>query len=120
MVGAFDFTAADADILRLYWAFFLREAEPDGAKYWIAQSRSGLSLDDIAWAFAESAEFGLRYGRVADHEFLDIVYRNVLGRRYDSAGFAYWMAEIQRGLPRSGAVRWIAANSEFELAHPYF
>ncbi len=119
MVTAFDFVEADAEILRLYWAFFLREAEPDGAKYWIAQRRSGLSLDDIAWAFSESAEFELRYGPTDDRQFLDIVYRNVLGRTYDSAGFTYWMTEIQRGLPRSGTVRWIAANAEFVLAHPY-
>ncbi len=119
MTSAYDFEAGDADTLRLYWAFFNREPDIRGAKYWISQSRAGMTLDDMAYNFAESVEFGLTYGSVTDHEFLEIVYRNVLGRRYDAAGYEYWLTMINRGLPRSGAVRWIAANAEFVTAHPY-
>ncbi len=119
MTNAFDFQAGDADTLRLYWAFFNREPDVAGAKYWIGLSRNGMTLDAMAYNFARSVEFQQRYGQVSDHAFLDIVYRNVLGRRYDSTGFEYWLSLINRGLPRSGAVRWIAANAEFVAAHPY-
>lgn len=119
LTTAYDFVESDADLLRLYWAFFGRSPDVVGAQYWISQSRAGLSLDDIAYNFAASVEFQLRYGAVNDHEFLDILYRNVLGRRYDTAGFNYWLGLIDQGMERSETVRWIAANTEFVLAHPY-
>ncbi len=119
MTTAYDFEVGDADTLRLYWAFFDREADVVGAKYWIGLGRAGMTLDAMAFNFAQSVEFQRTYGSVSDHEFLDIVYRNVLGRRYDSTGFEYWLAVIHAGLARSGTVRWIAANAEFVKAHPY-
>ncbi|MEZ5377964.1 MAG: DUF4214 domain-containing protein [Acidimicrobiales bacterium] len=119
MTTAHDFQPGDADTLRLYWAFFNREPDIAGAKYWIGLSRTGLTLDDMAFNFARSDEFQRTYGSVTDHQFLEIVYRNVLGRRYDAAGYDYWLSMIDDGLLRSGAVRWIAANAEFVEAHPY-
>ncbi len=119
MTSAYDFEVDDADTLRLYWAFFNREPDIAGAKYWIGMSRTGMTLDEMAYNFARSVEFQRTYGSVSDHEFLGIVYRNVLGRHYDTTGFNYWLAVIHAGLPRSGAVRWIAANAEFVDAHRY-
>jgi len=84
-----DFYPEHADVLRLYRAFFDREAEALGAKYWIAQYNSGASLDDIAWVFANGPEFQTKYGATTDSQFLTILYANVLGRAYDQDGFDY-------------------------------
>ncbi|MBT8241629.1 MAG: DUF4214 domain-containing protein [Acidimicrobiia bacterium] len=115
-----DFTEADADILRLYLAFFNREAEIGGANYWLGVSADGVSIDRISAEFAVSAEFTNTYGEVGDEEYLRILYQNVLGRQPDAAGFNYWLGLLIDGqLDRGGVVRWIADNPEFIDSHLY-
>lgn len=109
-----------AAVLRLYRAFLDREPEADGARYWVEQSDAGVSLDDIAWAFAASDEFTMTYGEeLTDEQFLTIVYGNVLGRDPDAEGLAYWLDLMENGLARPAVVRWITANAEFINTYPY-
>ncbi len=119
VIYATDYVGADADTLRLYRAFFERDPDLTGIQYWIGQSRQGVGYDDMAWAFANSNEFTNRYQNLTDQQFLQVVYRNVLGRAPDQAGFDYWYAEVQGGLARHLAVRWIAGSTEFSNRHPY-
>lgn len=121
IVDADDFVAADADVLRLYYAFFDRQPDVDGAKYWIVDvARSGVPLDEIAQYFATSTEFDLTYGSTTDEEFIETVYANVLDREGDADGVAYWLDQLEsRSLKRGGVVRWIAANPEFVDRYPF-
>ena len=114
------FTTDHADVLRLYWAFFNRDPDLGGALYWLQINNDGNSLDVIADNFALSKEFSNAYGSIADREFLEVVYQNVLGREYDQEGFNYWLALLEGGeLTRGGVVRWVAANNEFTGQHRY-
>ncbi len=119
LINAGDYRSDDGDTLRLYRAFFDRDPDVVGAQYWLNESRQGVDYDDMAWSFANSAEFAQTYGGVTNDRFLDIVYRNVLGRDPDPSGFAYWSAEMRRGLPRHLVVRWVAASAEFIAKRPY-
>lgn len=115
LYNASDFSTADADVLRLYYAFFDRAPDLDGAKYWIATHDNGNDLSSIATWFAASDEFIAKYGAANTDQFLTAVYDNVLGRQPDAAGYAYWKNEINnKGLNKGLAVRWIAANNEFK------
>ncbi len=120
VVHATDYRPADADTLRLYRAFLGRDPDVDGTKYWISVSRSGVSLDAIAGAFSDSAEFRQTYGSLTDRGFLSVVYRNVLGRDPDPVGFDYWLSLLERGaLSRHLTVRYVAANDEFINRFPF-
>ncbi len=120
MVAAGEFTQADADVLRLYHAFFDRDPDLDGAKYWIDLADDGMTLDHIADNFAMSDEFRLMYDHPNHDEFITAIYLNVLNRQPDETGLAYWHGLLVRGeLSRGGVVRWIAANEEFINHHPY-
>ncbi len=115
-----DFTTEDADVLRLYLAFFDREAEIGGANYWLGVSAQGNSIDAISSQFAISAEFENTYGSADNNRYLEILYQNVLGRQPDAAGFNYWLAFLDSGdLDRGSVVRWVAANDEFISNHLY-
>lgn len=113
------FNTDQADILRLYRAFFDREPDEAGTVYWLDVAADGAPLDSIAENFAVSDEFLERYGNTTDAEFLTIVYRNVLGRSYDQGGFDYWLGKLTTELTRGGTVRWVAANDEFVDRNPY-
>lgn len=113
-------TVGHADVLRLYWAFFERDPDVSGARYWIDIFNDGASIDAIAFAFSNSAEFRQTYGTTSDREFVRIVYANVLGRQPDSSGFTYWTG-LLRDTPatRVDVVRWISGSTEFISAHPF-
>ncbi len=114
------YTNDSAAVLRLYRAFFDREPDVDGARYWTELSAAGTSLDDMAWAFAASEEFTSSYGtELTDDEFLEIVYGNVLGRTPDDEGLGYWLDQMADGLARPEVVRWVTANAEFIYRYPY-
>ncbi len=120
IVCASDFGSADSDTLRLYRAFFAREPDVDGAKYWLSVTRDGATPDDLAYGFSASDEFLQVYGQLDDENFLILLYRNMLGRLPDPAGFEYWRDEMTvRGLPRHLVVRWVVANNEFISRFPY-
>ncbi len=109
-----------ADVLRLYRAFFDREPDVEGTLYWMGAYDSGATLDDLAWAFANSTEFINAFGdTLTDTEFLTVVYSNVLGRTPDDEGMEYWLGQMKAGLSQSGVVRWVVANPEFINAYPY-
>lgn len=108
------------DVLRLYRAFFAREPDASGARYWVGTFDRGHSLDAIAESFTQSAEFRQAYGGTSNADYVARVYRNVLGRGADQAGHRYWLGLLDGGrLTRGTLVRWVAANAEFVARHPY-
>lgn len=117
-----------SDVLRLYRAFFNREPDHVGARYWLDQYRDVRTyenphekvLDDFAWSFKASTEFQDQFGdSQSNSEFLAIVYTNVLGRDPDTDGFDYWLSQMNAGLTQHEVVRWVAANDEFKTHYPY-
>ena len=119
ILSADDYRAADGDILRLYQAFFERRPDVEGAKYWIAMSREGATVSQIAEWFTGCREFMTTYTDTSDREFLEKVYIHVLGRNYDIGGFNYWLDLLEQGLSRGGVVRWVTANDEFIARYPF-
>lgn len=110
-------SAADVDqvdragpVARLYLAYFERDADLDGLRYWIG---SGLSHQAVSDAFAASDEFRARYGALSDEAFLDRVYANVLGRAPDGDGRAYWLGELARGISRGSIMLGFSESAEF-------
>jgi hypothetical protein len=93
-----------ASLDRLYEAYFLRQADTAGFNYWIDQIRAGADLAEIAEWFADSEEFQTRYAGMEFADFLDQLYRDVLGREPDEAGKAYWLDLLDRGLLNRGTI----------------
>lgn len=120
VITSVDYSQADADVLRLYQAFFNRAPDDAGSIYWLAQRRDGASVEDLTWGFANSIEFITEYGQLSDQVFLTVVYNNMLGRIADQDGFDYWLGELSSGrLDQPGVVRWVTENAEFELRYPF-
>ena len=80
----FDNVSDTTTIQDLYTQGFGRAGDTDGTAYWQEQLDSGMSIQDIANAFAQSEEANLRD-----------VYHEQYGRDADLDGLAYWMTEGQ-------------------------
>jgi GH43 family beta-xylosidase len=109
-------TAAETDsIRRLYRAYFLRDSDPGGLEYWSELYAGGRSLSAISSGFAGSAEFRARYGTLSDAGFVDLVYRNVLGRAAEPSGHAYWTGMLAAGRTRGWVMIGFSESAEFTV-----
>lgn len=99
-------------VTRLYQAYFLRRPDQPGFAYWVGQRRSGASLSWIASFFAASSEFTARYGALDDVDFVDLVYRNVLGRPPDDVGLLYWVSKLSDGASRGWVMMHFSESPE--------
>src|SRR5690606_31064313 len=90
---------------RLYRAYFLRIPDKGGLAYWIRQRRvNGKRLNAISDSFASSSEFKNKYGKLSNRKFVELVYKNVLGRTGETSGVNYWTSRLDRKVNSRGQV----------------
>lgn len=90
---------------RLYKAAFDRESDDSGLGYWLNKLDNGATLQSVANAFIASAEFKGLYGEnLADGQFVEHLYQNVLDRTPDTDGNAYWLDSLGHGMTREQAL----------------
>jgi hypothetical protein len=100
-------------VARLYLAGLGRLPDPSGLDYWTRRNRTGTSLRRLADQFLASSEFRRRYGDPAAAGYVDLLYRNVLGRPGDPSGVDYWGRRIQDGrISRSELLIQLSESSE--------
>ena len=108
-----------ADVFRLYWAFFDREPDLNGAQYWVEVYDTCATLLDITWSFSNSVEFKNRYGNLSNEQYVNLVYANVLNRSPDDEGKAYWLRLLDSGeLIQAEVMLYFSAGAEFKRLHP--
>ncbi len=111
-----------AQVWRLYSAFLLRQPERSGFDYWLGIRSGGSSHVVVAESFALSTEFVNRYGSLTDAQYVRLLYRNVLCREPDPAGFNYWLLALRYGLTRGEAMLYFSEGAEYlgrtGTAHP--
>ena len=95
---------ADDDALkiaRMYDATFDRLPDSGGLATWTANLKGGMSMLDIATAFAGSGEFQQRYGAVSNEQFIRQMYQFCLNREPDTAGMQTWVNALNSGTSRA-------------------
>ncbi len=92
-------------VVRLYFAYFDRAAEPAGLAYWEHQLETGAkTLSQVSSAFAGSPEYQALYGNTTNQKFVTLVYQNVLFRNPAPNEVAYWKGQLDQGLTTRGKV----------------
>lgn len=112
-VAGTDLKGLQAQVARLYVAYFLRTPDVGGLDYWIAKRRAGTSLEQVSQSFALSPEFRTRYGPLTDEGFVELVYRNLFDRTPDADGRAYWLDQLGKGVPRGRMMTLFSASPEY-------
>jgi len=95
--------------------------DADGLEYWIGQRATGQSINAIAEVFysagvARSDLTGFS-ANMSHADFVNVVYRNVLGRRdgADTEGLAYWSGELASGRATHGSL----VSTMLDSAHSF-
>ena len=83
-----------AQIDHLYEEVLGRMPDPEGLTYWVNQMQAGASLQDIAQAVSQSAEFKQLYGSPSDEQLVEELYEAILGRAPEAEGLGYWVEQL--------------------------
>lgn len=108
-----EFQGTIAPVARLYFAYFLRVPDYDGMNFWIGAYRAGNALEAISNSFASSAEFASRYGSLDNAGFVNLVYRNLLGRAPDAGGVSIWLGQLDSGMSRGQMMMQFSESLEY-------
>jgi len=98
-------------ISRLYDYVLQRPVDGPGLDYWEGRMRTDASAAVVAWGFFNSDEFKSR--GLSDEEYLDILYRSILGRPADEPGLEYWKEQLKSGFPRNRVLEGFIDSTEF-------
>lgn len=97
---------------RLYRETLGREADAEGEDEWTARLLSGGSTGaDVAFGFIFSDECRELTSDNAD--FVQVLYKAMLGREADEGGLSYWTSYLSEGHPRTMAFAGFVNSPEF-------
>lgn len=82
----------------LYNHYLHRAPEPGGYAHWLGRLRSGAKRSDVRNAFLDSAE---AKDKIGDRQFVTELYRQILLREPEPAGFDFWMGQLASGQARA-------------------
>ncbi|WP_409275848.1 DUF4214 domain-containing protein [Pseudomonas sp. KCJK9111] len=99
---------AEASALRLFEGLLGRDADQDGAKFFVDQVNQGTTLDVIANQFLNSAEFA----GVANGENINDLYNALLGRDADEDGTALFQNYLATGGSLADVAAFISVSEE--------
>lgn len=95
-----DSTGAAVELDRLYRAAYGRSGDLAGLQSWTNDLHNGTTITTAADSFATSMEFLTKNGAPNDSDFINVLYRNVLGRTGDAAGLESWIGALAGGASR--------------------
>jgi serralysin len=103
------------EITLLYRAGLGRDLDAGGLDFWFSARSNGTDLDRMALSLIDSPEFADRFGTpdtMSDDDFVDVLYKNVLGREGEADGLAYWQDQIAGGATRADLLMSFAYSEE--------
>jgi len=114
--GIWDLSETAAQIARLYDTALGRLPDVAGLSFWRGNIESGgFTLNGVAEAFVNSAEFQAQYGSLSNRAFVELVYQNALDRNGDAAGIDFWTNNLDSGaFSRSGVVLGFSESVEHQ------
>lgn len=119
---AIEIRSHQEEIARFYNALFERDPDEGGLSYWVNNladptiGGGGSTIQDIAQAFTQSAEFQALYGSdVSNGDFVNLLYQNILHRSADQAGYEYWLNEINETNDRGSTIVGFSNSVEYEI-----
>lgn len=89
----------EAAVANLYHAVLGRNADYSGLDFWYDRVEEGISMQRIAQAFLDSAEY--TGDTQTNAQFLDALYENLLDRDGDTTGTAFWISQLESGVSRA-------------------
>ena len=98
-------------VRRFYQRYLGVDPDSAGQRYWQKQLRRGASEQDVIAGFLSSSAYVAKAGGTSDR-FVGALYRDVLARRADTSGLAYWSSRLNHGAAYAKVARGILDSNE--------
>lgn len=79
---------------QLYEEVLGRNPDAEGLTYWVEQMSQGVTLQEVAQAISQSAEFKLLYGTPSDEQLVEELYEAILDRAPETQGLSHWVQAL--------------------------
>ncbi len=99
------------DVDRVFLRYLRRASDPSGRTYWIGSIRNGKSLRQFRAQLFGSNEYFTKAGGT-NAGFVARAYEDVLGRKPDPSGQAYWTNKANSGTERGLIARQFLSSPE--------
>ncbi|MCU1369778.1 MAG: hypothetical protein JWO77_972 [Ilumatobacteraceae bacterium] len=99
------------DVDRTFVDYLDRQADPSGRTYWINSLHSGKSLVKFRAQLFGSNEYFTKAGGT-NAQYMVAAYADVLGRKPDPSGQAYWTKKLNNGAERGQVALQFLASTE--------
>ena len=104
-------------VARLYQVCLGRAPDIAGLEHYRSAVDQGYDLMHFTRAMIESPEFISRFGTLTNQQFVEQVYRFVLGREGDAGGVTTYVASLSQGYSRADIVLVFAESPENKLRY---
>jgi len=98
-------------VTRLYAEALNRQPDASGLLNWLGHMQNGMPGTAVARSFIFSVEVANR--NQTNDQFVEMLYRTLLGRDSEPAGKANWLGHLQNGMTRETVFNHFAASPEF-------
>jgi hypothetical protein len=99
-------------VTRLYVEILNRQPDTAGLNHWIDRLKNGASGSTVAHGFIFSTELTRR--NLTNEDFVEMLYKSLLGRASDQAGKTNWVNQLNNGTSRQTVFNGFANSVEFE------
>lgn len=114
---AFNMDGHMGQVYRLYQAALNRKPDVGGVGSWTQGMDNGMTIDQVANGFINSAEFKALYGsNPTGTQFLTLLYNNVLHRAPDTTGYNNWLNGLAQGMTHEQALIGFSQSAENNLS----
>ncbi len=110
-------------VTAVYHNLLGRDPDPGGFDFWSRQLAGGFPRHRVVATFLGSNEYQqgnaagripARFGPLSDDQYLWMLYRDVLGRNPDPAGYDYWKRQLAGGFPRHRVAAAFVGSGEYQ------
>jgi hypothetical protein len=116
LLGSAEYSRREIEpAIRLYYAALSRPPDyADLRDCSNAMHGGALTLAAVADQLAGSAEFLQHYGALDNTQYVQQLYRDVLGREADAASVEGWVGQLDAGVSRGAVVAGLSESDEFK------
>lgn len=112
----YDPLSTAATVSRTFKALLGRDAETQALSFYTdAAVNRRVDVATLGRQIAASSEGQSALSKLSDTQFIGQVYSSTLGRGADTAGSAYWTAQLARGANRADVAATFASSTEAQL-----
>lgn len=115
--GLFVPDAQASEVARIYYTMLGRAPDAGGLQYWTDQIDHGGSPSSVAQSFLSTPESQSTYGRLNNHDYVDALYVNALGRHADKGGSDFWTGQLDHGTSRADLAVQLSQSPESQSFH---